>query len=154
MILSIRSCLKYFFQDSVTWSHFPGTCIPRDFGTGSVVCVDSLSHCDLPGSLTAPPAGSILTVTSSKQGQRWQEREIKWNSKMSEKILLCALSITWVPTDEIQFECNWWLLYRIFIRSTLCCMRGQGATLDKNFDFKIQKGSWNKFPMRAASVSR
>ncbi|KAF2364786.1 Glycosyl hydrolase family 30 TIM-barrel domain [Trinorchestia longiramus] len=63
--------------------HNPGVtsyCVPRDYGLGSVVCVDTLQHCDLPGPLPSNVGGRLLVVTSDKAGQRWNQTYYTWTT--------------------------------------------------------------------------
>ncbi|XP_042865789.1 putative glucosylceramidase 4 [Penaeus japonicus] len=47
-------------------------CDPRSYGADSVVCVCSSDYCDFPGVLQAGPPGTYTSVTSSRDGLRFQ----------------------------------------------------------------------------------
>ncbi|XP_012281809.1 glucosylceramidase isoform X2 [Orussus abietinus] len=60
-----RRVLAFAFVAGVCHS-----CIPRDFGSGSVVCVCNSTHCDFTPKLNTPNEGTFLHYVSSKAGQR------------------------------------------------------------------------------------
>ncbi|KAK8724632.1 hypothetical protein OTU49_011181 [Cherax quadricarinatus] len=46
-------------------------CVPRNYGSDSVVCVCDAHYCDLPGPVTLPDPGHYTVVTSSREGHRF-----------------------------------------------------------------------------------
>ncbi|XP_018011022.1 lysosomal acid glucosylceramidase isoform X2 [Hyalella azteca] len=70
-----------------------GSCVGRDYGFGSIVCVDTIEHCGLPGVLPAMASNQLLMVTSDKAGLRWQETYYQWKTFREESVETRAESV-------------------------------------------------------------
>jgi hypothetical protein len=75
-------------------SEATGFCVGRDYGFGSIVCVDTVKHCGLPGVLPAMASNQLLMVTSDKAGLRWQETYYKWKTFRGESMIYLAILST------------------------------------------------------------
>lgn len=54
------------------------SCVQRDYGYGSIVCVCNETNCDLLGSVKIPEAGMAKLYESNKKGERFKSSDLKF----------------------------------------------------------------------------
>lgn len=116
--LSLFSCAIMMFPPPPIGIN---TCVPRNFGHGSVVCECNSTYCDSVGPIRLPPLGQYSTYLSSRDGNRMEPGQglIQANSTGAGKrgevkddevslllslisFLLPALRLTIVPYQKYQ----------------------------------------------------
>ncbi|KAA0189853.1 hypothetical protein HAZT_HAZT006025 [Hyalella azteca] len=81
-----------------------GSCVGRDYGFGSIVCVDTIEHCGLPGVLPAMASNQLLMVTSDKAGLRWQETYYQWKTFRETEMTIVVLISSAEESVETRAE--------------------------------------------------
>ncbi|GAB6023466.1 hypothetical protein CHUAL_008245 [Chamberlinius hualienensis] len=56
------------------------SCVSRNYGFGSIVCVCNSTYCDDIGEISSVPNGKVLVYTSSKSGLRFQQQLLNFGS--------------------------------------------------------------------------